>query len=157
MTIIVDSREKAHIITPILNHFKRSRVTFAISKLVVGDYMSLDNARLVVDRKHDLNELATNLCTGDKTRFWAEVREAKRLGIKIIVLCECGGNYQTIKDVEAWPGKDLTTRDGRTYHISGRDLMEQLYRVHISYGVEFAFCSRPETGGRIMELLRGAV
>lgn len=155
MTIIVDSREKKHVIGDILAEFDRQKITYTVSKLPVADYMSLDNARVLVDRKHDLRELATNLCTGDKSRFWREVREAKRLGVRIIVLCEHGGAYRSIKDVADWSGFDIQNRAGRTYHISGRDLMEKMYKVHISYGVEFLFCDRQDTGKIIIKLLSG--
>lgn len=117
--------------------------------------MSLDNAKLVVDRKRNLHELLTNLCTGDKSRFWREVRESRRLGIKMVVLCEHGGQYHSIADVANWSGKELARKDGATFHISGRDLMEQIYRCHISYGVEFLFCDKRQTGKRIIELLGG--
>ena len=157
MTIIVDSREKEHVIGGILAEFDRQKVVYTVSKLPVADYMSLDNARLLIDRKHNLYELGTNLCTNDRTRFWKEVREAKRLGVKIIVLCEHGGAYHTIQDVGSWPGYDIQDKNGRGFHISGRDLMEKMYKVHISYGVEFLFCDKRQTGKRIIELLGGGV
>lgn len=155
MTIIVDSREKAHVIGGILAEFDRQKIVYTVSKLPVADYMSLDNARLLIDRKHNLQELATNLCTNDRTRFWKEIREAKRLGVKLIVLCEHGESYQTIQDVANWTGYDVRNKAGQSFHISGRDLMERMYKVHISYGVDFLFCDKKETGRRIIELLGG--
>lgn len=155
MTIIVDSREKEHVIGGILAEFDRQKIIYTVSKLPVADYMSLDNARLLIDRKHNLQELATNLCTNDRTRFWNEIREAKRLGVKLIVLCEHGGPYHAMQDVAEWPGYDVRNKAGQAFHISGRDLMERMYKVHISYGVEFLFCDKKETGRRIIQLLGG--
>lgn len=155
MTVIVDSREKEHIIDRILKEFDAQKVVYTVSKLWVGDYLDLDHARTVVDRKYNLQEVATNLCTGDKTRFWKEVREAKRLGVKLLVLCEQGGQYDSIQSVVNWPGMELSNKVGKVFKITGRDLMEQMYRVHISYGVEFLFCKKADTGNRIIELLGG--
>lgn len=155
MTIIVDSREKSRVIGGILAEFDRQKIVYTVSKLPVADYMSLDNARLLIDRKHNLRELAANLCTNDRTRFWKEIREAKRLGVKLIVLCEQGGPYRTIQNVAAWPGYDVRNKAGQAFRISGRDLMERMYKVHISYGVEFLFCEKKETGRRIIQLLGG--
>lgn len=60
MIIQIDSREKAKAITKILEEFKKQEVQCFVSKLFVGDYVSLDNSRLVVDRKQNLAELYIN-------------------------------------------------------------------------------------------------
>ena len=76
MTIQVDSREKAHAITRILEHFHASRVKYYISKLYIGDYMNLDNPRVIVDRKQNLDELCGNVCRQHE-RFRAELIRAQ--------------------------------------------------------------------------------
>lgn len=149
MTIITDSREKAHIIGRILDYFDREGIKHYSSKLIVGDYMDIDNPRLVIDRKFSLSELATNL-TNDSGRFMREIRLAKELGIHMIVLCEQGGWIKSIKDVAQW----RNPMQGKIpYAISGKDLMERIYRVHIAYNVDFLFCDKRSTGKRIVELL----
>lgn len=149
MTIITDSREKAHIIGRILDYFDHEGIKHYSSKLIVGDYMNIDNPRRVVDRKFSLSELATNL-TNDSGRFMREVRLAKELGIHLIVLCEQGGWIKSIKDVAQW----RNPMQGKIpYAISGKDLMERIYRVHIAYNVDFLFCDKRSTGKRIVELL----
>lgn len=149
MTIITDSREKAHIIGRILDYFDREGIKHYSSKLIVGDYMNIDNPRRVVDRKFSLSELANNL-TNDSGRFMREVRLAKELGIHMIVLCEQGAWVKGIKDVAQWHNP----MQGKIpYAISGKDLMERIYRVHIAYNVDFLFCDKRSTGKRIVELL----
>jgi hypothetical protein len=37
--------------------------------------------------------------------------------------------------------------------MTGRELAERMYRVHIAYGVEFLFCDKRSTGRRIIEIL----
>ena len=149
MTIITDSREKAHIIGRILDYFDREGIKHYSSKLIVGDYMNIDNPRRVVDRKFSLSELATNL-TNDSGRFMREIRLAKELGIHMIVLCEQGAWVKGIKDVAQWHNP----MQGKIpYAISGKDLMERIYRVHIAYDVDFLFCDKRSTGKKIVELL----
>lgn len=149
MTIITDSREKAHIIGRILDYFDREGIKHYSSKLIVGDYMDIDNPRLVIDRKFSLSELATNL-TNDSGRFMREVRLAKELGIHMIVLCEQGAWVKGIRDVAQWHNP----MQGKIpYAISGKELMERIYRVHIAYDVDFLFCDKRSTGKRIVELL----
>ena len=100
--------------------------------------MNPENPALVV-------ELCANLCSGDRGRFWREIRRAKAMGVKLIILCEHGGAVKTIRDVARWRS--------RYSPFGGRDLMERIYRVHISYGVEFLFCDKRRTGEQIVRLL----
>ena len=146
MTIQIDTREKQRAIKKIIACFDSNKVKYFSSKLPIGDYMSLDNPRLVVDRKQNLGELCTNLCSKDSSRFWREIRKAKNYGIKIVFLCEHGPSVQKIEDVSKWSSPFTT--------VSGRDLMEKIYSCHISYGVDFLFCNKNQTGERIMEILR---
>lgn len=151
MTIQVDSREKAHIIEGIIRYFDEQGIKHYSSKLIVGDYMNLDNPKLICDRKHNLSELATNL-TNDSGRFMREVRLAKELGIHLVVLCEHGGWCKSIRDVKDWHNP----MQGKIpYAISGKELMERIYKVHIAYGVDFLFCDKRCTGRRIVEILGG--
>ena len=98
MTIQVDSREKARAIQKIIFEFDKQGVKHFVSKLPVGDYMNLDNPRIVIDRKQSLSELCGNVCQGHE-RFRAELERANEYGIKLIVLCEHGGKIKTLKDV----------------------------------------------------------
>lgn len=152
MIIQIDSREKAHIIEKIIRYFDDQGIRHISSKLVVGDYMSMDNSKLVVDRKHNLSELANNL-TNDSGRFMREVRLSKELGIHLVVLCEHGGWCRSIRDVKDWHNP----MQGKIpFAISGKELMERIYKVHIAYGVDFLFCDKRCTGRRIVEILEGA-
>ena len=59
MQIQIDSREKARAIKKIVDEFDKQGIQHFISKLYVGDYMSYDNPRLVVDRKQCLSEVCS--------------------------------------------------------------------------------------------------
>ncbi len=143
MIYLFDSREKKN--DHVKAYFDKHGIAYKVEKLDVGDYM-VEGGAVSVDRKQNLSELATNLMNrADRARFWREVRRAREQGIKLIVLCEHGGKVKTIKDVAGWSSPYST--------VSGRALMEEIYRVTISYGVEFIFCSKRSTGKRIVELL----
>lgn len=144
MRIIVDTREKKH--AHILRYFMKHDIEFVERKLDVADYQIEGMDRIVVDRKQNLDELAKNLMNKtDHSRFWKEVRRANEHGIKLIILCEHGGDVRSIPDVANWHSKYSP--------VSGRALMEEIYRVHIAYGVEFQFCNKRSTGKKILELL----
>lgn len=143
---LFDTREKSN--DHIKLYFARHNIPYAVQKLDVGDYMT-STGNISIDRKQSLDELAANLMTKDHTRFWNEIRRAKENGIKLIVLCEHGGKVKSLPDVAKW--------NSRYSKIKGVDLMKELYRIHISYGVEILFCSKRSTGKKIVELLGGSV
>ena len=78
LTIQVDSREKARAIKSILSEFDTQGVKYYISKLWAGDYMSLDNPRLIIDRKQNLTEVCSNVCQQHE-RFKAELVRAQEM------------------------------------------------------------------------------
>lgn len=148
--LVCDSREKwtqheKPMPNSIGDWFLRHGVEYQVRKLDVGDYM-LEGGFVTIDRKQNLDELAKNLTNPkDRSRFYKEIRRSKEKGLKMIILCECGGNVKSIPDVVMW----------RSEHspVTGRVLMERIYQVHISYGVEFLFCDKRSTAKRILELL----
>lgn len=149
--IICDSREKKN--QHILRYFKANGIDFEIKKLDVADYVlataacsDLQQAKIAIDRKQNLNELATNLMNkNDKSRFWREIRRAKEQNTKIIVLCEHGQNIRELHDVCKWQSKFST--------VSGRKLADEMNRLKFSYGVDFVFCNKAETAQKIIEIL----
>jgi len=154
MVVQVDSREKAHAIQKILEEFDRQGVDWFVSKLPTGDYMSLDNPRLVIDRKQNLNEVCNNVVQ-DHKRFAAELERAKRYGIHLIVLIEHGKGIKTLDDVMDWQNPRLKQSP---MAVSGERLFKILSAMqnnHDKYDVEFLFCDKSETGNRIIEILGG--
>ena len=132
----------------LMAYFEEHNIEYEIRKLDVGDYQIESRPQISVDRKRNLQELSKNLMNAkDHSRFWKEVRRAKEQKIKLFVLIEHGGQIKSIKDVAKWQDKYSG--------VSGRTLANEIYRVHISYGVEFLFCSKRSTAKRIIEILEG--
>ena len=125
MTIQIDSREKAKAITKILTEFEKQDVRHYSSKLFVGDYMSLDNPRLIIDRKQNLQELCGNVCQQHK-RFTDELKRANENGIKIIILCEHGGSVKKLSDVSQWNNPRLKVSP---LAMSGQRLFQVLFTL----------------------------
>ena len=146
MKVIIDSREKK--CDHIKAYFDKNQVNYDVLKLDVGDYQIEGCPTVSVDRKQNLSELSRNLMNRkDHSRFWKEVRRAAESKTKLIILCEHGGSIKSIKDVATWRDKYSG--------VSGRRLMDEIYRVHISYGVEFLFCDKRQTGKEIIRILGG--
>lgn len=164
MNIQIDSREKAKAIKKILAEFEDQGVDYYISKLYVGDYMNLDNPRLIIDRKQNLTELCSNVCQ-DHDRFRNELIRANNAGIDVIILCEHGKGVEFLEDVIWWDNPRLYKRvqdpdtgkwkDITTKAITGEKLYKILCTLQRKYQCRFEFCDREETGKRIIELLGG--
>ena len=166
MTIQVDSREHKSELKRIQKQLDRLDVSYFVSKLYVGDYMSLDNPRLVIDRKKDLQELCGNV-TQQHERFRSELVRAQKNGIHLVILCEHGEGIQDLTDVIFWQNPRLeemewVMRDGHPMKVykypkatRGDQLYKSLCTIADRYDVEFRFCDKSETGREIVRILGG--
>ena len=149
MTIQIDSREKAKAIKKIIAEFDKQGIKYYISKLWAGDYMSLDNPRLIVDRKQNLSELCQNVCQ-DHDRFRRELIRAQENRIQLIILCEHGKDIESLEDIIFWENPRLKKSPKAT---TGQTLYNILSTLQRKYGVQFEVCTEEQTGKRIGELL----
>lgn len=151
MVIQIDTREKARAIEKILAQFDADGVKHISSKLYVGDYMSMDNPKLIIDRKQNLLEVCQNVCQGHK-RFTGELKRANDVGIKMVILVEHGRNVKSLQDVLTWSNPRLKESP---LAMSGERLYRVLVTLEHTYGCKFAFCEKKDTGKRIIEILSG--
>ena len=166
MTIQCDTRQHKKEWERIKSQFDSMGVDYYRSKLWVGDYMNIDNPRLVIDRKKDLLELCGNV-TQQHERFRAELVRAQEKDIKIIILCEHGDDIKRLSDVYFWhnPRLDIgewVIRDNHPVKIpkypkatEGSALYQSLVTMRDKYGIDFQFCNQSETGYVIAQLLGG--
>lgn len=151
MRVVVDSREQwtqGRRNGRIGAYFDRVGIPYTVRKLDIGDYMSEDNPYLSIDRKQNLDEVASNLLNrADSSRFWREVRRAAKEKVFLVILVEQGGDIRSINDVPKWRSKYT--------QITGRSLIDQMIRLEMAYGIRWVFCDKRSTGKRIVELLEG--
>lgn len=143
---IFDTREKKN--NHIKAYFERHGIPFKVQKLDEGDYQIEGKSDITVDRKQNLQEMY-NCVVNDKSRFMKEVRRCYEKHIKLYVLIEHSPQIKSLADVPKWHPKYGT--------ISSREIAERLYRLHISYGVEFIFCDKQSTGKKIVEILNSEI
>ena len=160
MVILIDSREKARAIKDIVAEFDSRGIKHYSSKLFVGDYMSLDNPKVIIDRKQNLTELTSNVCQ-DHERFRRELQRAKDAGIQLIILVEHGKGINCLEDIIFWENprrhkrikKDGKWQTVETKAMKGETLYKVLQTQQRKYGVKFEFCDKADTGKRIIEIL----
>lgn len=167
MQIQVDTREHNKEWERIKGQFDILGVQYFRSKMYVGDYQSLDNPRLVIDRKKDLQEICGNVSSKQHERFKSELLRAKEQGIKLVILCEHGADIKSLEDVYFWqnPRKyqiRWKTVNGKRVKdvisakaVDGNQLYKSLCTIRDRYNVDFVFCQKEETGQKIIEILGG--
>lgn len=141
---IFDSREKKN--EHIKRYFDRHGIEYKIEKLDVGDYRLVGNDQVVVDRKQNLDECLQNLMLKrDKPRFMREVRRAMDTNVKLVILCENGGDIKSIEDVEHW--KSAYSR------VPGKAIANRMRVLERSFDIEFKFCDKRHTAKEIISIL----
>lgn len=151
MYVFIDSREKERAIKKIVKHFDDHGIIHKSSKLYVGDYQSLDNPRVFVDRKQNLTEMCANVCQGHD-RFRRELIRAQEMDARLIILIEHGMDVNSIEDVAKWVNPRI--REGNKA-MTGATLSKIMQTLSRKCGCEFEFCDKDSTGRRIIELLEG--
>ena len=176
MIIQIDSREHKKERQRIEQQFDALGIQYYTSKLYVGDYMGLDNPRLIIDRKKDIGEIYSNVVQGHD-RFVGELLRAKDVGIQLVILCEHGEGIKDLVDVIWWQNPrrkryrscvDHETGKLKWYKLEGnkrrqvkrppldgKELYDRLVTIQKKYRIRFEFCDKSETGRRIAELLGG--
>ncbi len=148
MIIVEDTRNQTGKHKAKSEYFAKQGIQVVRSKLYVGDYTRLDNQTLCIDTKKDILEIAANVCGKQHERFRAECIRAKECGIKLVVLIE----EKPLDGLQGWcsprnrQGKPLT-------QVKGETLSKALKTMSEKYGVEFVFCTKQESGAKIVELL----
>lgn len=166
MIIQVDTREHSDERRRVEGQIHKLGVKTIRSKLYIGDYMSLDNAYLVIDRKKDLLELCQNITQGHE-RLRNEFLRARGINAQIVILCEHGDGIERLSDVNFWHNprldetKTIVDEQGRRWLVkaypkatNGPQLYKSLETIRRRYGVEFVFCNKKQTGAMIVDILR---
>ena len=149
LTIIEDSREKPQAVLKINSYFEKIGARVIRSKMYVGDYQFMCNPYLVIDRKQNLNELCNNVVQ-DHKRFTDELKRAEEVGISVVVLVEHGAEVKCIDDMQKWENPRLKES---LLAVSGERLYKILKAIEYSYHCRFEFCTKAQTGRRIVEIL----
>ena len=149
MIIFTDTREQKN--KHILDYFDKVGISHSRQTVNAGDYFNPGNPLVAVERKANLQEVCGNLCQG-KARFYREFDRAKAAGVKLTLLIE-QGNIRQLSDVAKWQNPRL--RDSPCA-VTGRELMERLYKLKVTFGIDILFCSKKDTGAMLIKLLGGS-
>lgn len=157
MTVKVDTREKKH--AHILAYFKRNGIDYIQEKMDTGDYQIVGDNSILIDRKQNIHELASNIWEDleavkknkpDRQRFKNELKRLDKLGSKMYILIE--ENLSCLEDVQKWKSK--CDRYGKPYtKMYGATIYRYLVAYKWKHNIEYVFCHKNSTGRIIAELL----
>ena len=153
MIILEDTRQQADKHGKKHAWFEANGINIVRSKLVVGDYTLPTNQSICIDTKKDLQEICGNV-TKQHRRFVEELDLAQELGIKLVILCEHSPLIKCLEDVKLWNNPRLKYSPKAT---KGETLFKILHEIEVRHGCKFEFCSKAETGKRIVEILANGV
>ena len=119
------------------------------SKLYVGDITLLHDPTVCIDLKQNVMELIMAVYQQHK-RFRAELIRAQEVGISVVVLVEHGGGIKSLDDVPNWVNPRLKVSP---LAVSGERLYKILKAMEYTYKVRFEFCTKAQTGKRILQIL----
>lgn len=149
MRILCDTREHKEQLYRIMRQIQLAGHEPVVQKLDTGDYQIDGLPGVVLDRKLNLLELCSNVCQ-QHDRFQRELARAREQGIKLIFLCEHGGQIKTIDDVRGWKNPRIAKSPRAT---TGEQLYKSMQTMIDRYGVSFHFCDKRSTGREIVRLL----
>ena len=152
--MIVDSREKKHAIKRILEYFDEQGIRYEVSKLLFGDYKDYNNPGIVIDRKQNILELSKN-CTSESDRFRREMDKAKAAGAKLVILVEQDRFFDRGRWVHVQSIKDLVCWSSDYTQVRGEKIYRVLFDWCRTWPIEVEFCSKQNTGKRIVEIIYG--
>lgn len=147
--LLIDTREHTDKIQHIIKELNRKKIAYDRTKLYIGDYQRADNPLLLIDRKQNLLEIATNI-TQDHTRFKKELERLSCIDGKMYILVE--EKLDCLEEVGLW--KSPLKRDGTPFtKMSGPVLYKYMMSWKYKHNIEYVFCDKRETGKKILELL----
>lgn len=148
MVVVEDSRNQTGKHKNINAYLESVGVRVLRSKMIVGDYTLPADQRICIDTKKDMVEVSQNIFQ-DHARFRRECELAKDCGIHLVVLIEDNtvANWdELLKWTNPQPNRSALTPNGeRCFKV--------MKAMEYSYGVEFQFCKKNDTGKRILQIL----
>ena len=152
--IVIDSREKPKAIKGIIDYFEHNDIKYVTSKMLFGDYMDYNKPNIVIDRKHNIAELASN-CTAEHERFKREIERARDAGATLYILVEQNKYYSQGERIKVERISDLIRWSSKYTVVKGEKVFRVLVGWMAKYPLKVVFCDRRHTGKMIVKLIYG--
>ena len=162
ITIVQDSRQQIGKDQHLLDYFENQNIKVVRSKLFVGDYSLLNDMSVIIDRKKDLLEVASNIHSSEHERFKRELINARDNNIKLYILIEDEYifNLDGVKYYQCPRYKSNGYKNG-VFHRKGEKMSQVNFEtlgkamktMEEKYGCTFCFAKRNEFGKKVVDIL----
>ena len=149
MVIQEDTRQQADKHNIKHKYFAENGISIVRCKLPFGDYAAIPS--ISIDTKKDIEEIASNICGPQHTRFINECKAAKAAGCTLVILVENTLGITDVSEVHTWINPRVVYSDKC---VQGPRLQKAMETISERYGVTFLFCTPEEAGKKITEILK---
>ncbi len=134
----------------VTDYFDKHNIKWIRNKLYSGDVKLLNDTRVIIDLKANLEEIAHNLCnTQEHLRIHKEIDRAREIQCEEFIFLIKEDKIKSIEDLQNWSSK-------RT-KVKGSTLLKAMTTMSKKYGVKFIIVPKKEMGAKIIKLLGGKV
>ena len=143
MIIELDTRNKKD--DYVTKYFDKHEIKWIRNKLYAGDVKLLNDTRVIIDLKANVEEIAHNLCnTQEHIRIRKELEKAKEIGCEEFIFL-IKSNIKSADDLINWTSTKTK--------VKGSALVKVMSTMKERYGCRFIFTTRANAPKKILELL----
>ena len=130
----------------VTDYFDKNGIKWIRNKLYSGDVKLLNDTKVIIDLKANLEEIAHNLCNSQEhARIHRELDRAREIGCEQFIFLIKEDKIKTIEDLQNWTSK-------RT-KVKGEVLLKIFKTMSQKYGVKFIIVPKNKIGETIIKLL----
>ena len=131
----------------VTKYFDKQGIKWIRNKLYAGDIKLLNDTRVIIDLKANVEEIAHNLCnTQEHLRIKKELEKAKEIGCENFIFL-IKSNIKSADDLINWTSTKTK--------VKGSVLIKVMTTMREKYGCRFIFTTRANAPKKIIELLGG--
>lgn len=144
MIIEMDTRNQVD--NYVTDYLDKQNIKWIRNKLYSGDVKLLNDTKVIIDLKKDINEIASNLCrTTEHERLKREIERAREIGCKRFIFMVKVKDITCVDEIINWKSKYSK--------VKPETLIKIIKTFSERYGVEFMFYKKNEIAPKIVELL----
>ena len=130
----------------VTKYFDKQGIKWIRNKLYAGDVKLLNDTRVIIDLKANIEEIAHNLCNSQEhSRIHRELGRAREIGCEQFIFLIKEDKIKTIEDLQNWSSK-------RT-KVKGETLLKIFKTMSQKYSIRFIIVPKKNMPEMIMKLL----
>lgn len=130
----------------VTKYFDKKGIKWIRNKLYSGDVKLLNDTRVIIDLKANLEEISHNLCNSlEHARIHREIERAREIQCEEFIFLIKEDKIKSVQDLENWTSK-------RT-RVKGSTLIKVFKTMKERYNVRFILVPKKDMGKKIIELL----